>query len=331
MEFKFQRHHIAPLALFLLLVGSIVGVYQFYFKEQLEIYAENREKRDTLVQIVNRLENSFRGDGGVGVPEEMVAKTRQRVRPYADAVDRRARLFNIEGMEEFSPVPEGDIPRFHYQQEMPRKWDELRQAARESRTAYNEGITFNVPFPDELAGRQVTRQQVHGWLRQLSFGTSIARILFDANARQINAINVWPDLEWPLLRVRTVGLAFSMEFNDLARFLERLELEDERFMNVNAFRITNPNLLTSGPPQLSVEMLITFAIYKDDTPGQDLPDAPDAGFRPQAPRTAGTGGDGDVQDMLAALQLRRAEQGGAAEQRRELTWWQRWRPYIWPF
>lgn len=331
MDFKFQRHHIAPLALFLLLVGSIVGVYQFYFKEQLEIYAENREKRDTLVQIVNRLENSFRGEGGVGVPADMVAKTRQRIRPFADAVDRRARMFNIEGMEEFEPVAEGDIPRFHYQQEMPRMWDALLQKARDSRTVYNEALSFDVPFPQDLAGRQVTRQQVHNWLRTLSFGSSVAEMMFEANARRVDAIQLWPDRETPLLRVRTVGLAFTMELNDLARFLERLELEDSRFINVNGFRVTNSNLLTGNAPQLSVEMLITFAVYKDDTPGQDLPDAPADDYQPRAPMLAGGGTDGNVQDMLAALQARRAEQGGAAEQRRELTWWQRWRPYIWPF
>jgi hypothetical protein len=330
MQFKFQRYHIAPLVLFLVLVGSIVGVYQFYFKEQLEIYAENQAKRDTLVDIVNRLEVSFRGEGGVGDPEEMVAKTRQRVRPYADAVDRRARFFNIDGMEDFAPVPEGDIPRFHYQEEMPRVWEELRQNARDARTVMNEGINFEVPFPQDLAGRQVTRQQVHNWLRRFSFGASVAQVLFDANARQVHAINLWPDREDPLLRYRTVGLSFTMELNDLARFLERLELEDSRFINVNGFRITNPNLLTGGSPQLSVEMLITFGIYKDDTPGQMLPDAP-ATAGPQMPIVARGGGtQGDVQDMLATLQARRAESGGAAE-RRELTLWQRWRPYVWPF
>ena len=331
MNFKFQTYHIAPLALFLLLIGSIVGGYQFYFKEQLEIYAENREKRDTLVQIVDRLENSFRGEGGVGVPDEMVAKTRQRVRPYADAVERRARFFNIEGMEEFDPVPEGDIPRFHYQEVMPRKWNELIQKARGARTVYNQNINFNVPFPEDLAGRTVTRQQVHNWLRTLSFGASVAEMLFDANARRIDDINVWPDRETPLLRFRTVGLAFTMEFNDLARFLERLELEDSRYLTVNGFRVTNQNLLTGGPPQLSVQMLITFAMYKDDAPGVDRPDTPADGPRPQQPMLAGTGADGDVQNMLAILRDRREEQGGAAEEQRELTWWDRWRPYIWPF
>jgi hypothetical protein len=329
MQFKFQSYHIAPLVLFLVLVGSIIGVYQFYFKEQLEIYAENQAKRDTLVDIVNRLENSFRGDGGVGVPAEMVAKTRQRVLPYRAAVERRARYFNIDGMEEFSPVPEGTIPRFHYQEELPRVWNELLTKANNSGTNYNQAITFDVPFPEDLAGRQVDRNQVHNWLRRFSFGASVADILIDANATQIHAINVWPDREGPLLRIRTVGLSFSMELNDLARFLERLELEDDRYMNVNGFRIVNQNLLTGGSPQLAVEMLITFAVYKDDTDGQPIPDAAPAGV--QRPTFAQGGAQPDVQDMLASLQARRLEQGGGAEQRRELTWWQRWRPYIWPF
>src|SRR5690606_15710629 len=135
-------------------------------------------------QIVNRLENSFRAEGGVGVPDALVAKTRQRVRPYADAVDRRSRLFNIEGMHEFSPVPEGDVPRFHYQGEYPRVWMALRQKAREAGCYFNDGITFEVPTPEDLAGQQVSRQQVHNWLGRFSFGSSVAQFLFDAKAKQ---------------------------------------------------------------------------------------------------------------------------------------------------
>ena len=333
MQFKFQRYHIAPLVLFLVLVGSIVGVYQFYFKEQLEIYAENRAMRDTLVSIVTRLETSFRGDGGVGVPDEMVAKTRARVNPYLQAVERRARFFNIEGMEDFSPVPEGDIPRFHYQEAMPAMWQDIRQKAREARCDLSNGITFDVPFPEDLAGRTVTRQEVHNWLRRLSFGASMAQMLFDANATRITGINVWPDREGALFSQRTVGFAFTMELSDLARFLERLELEDERYININGFRIVSQNLLTANSPQLSVELLLTFAIYKDQTvPGAPARDLGTDTFQPSTPTfVAGGGADGNVQDMLAALQARRMEQGGGAEQRPERTLWQRWRPYIWPF
>ena len=206
MQIKFQRHHIAPLLLFVLLVGTMAGVYQFYFREQLALYAENREKRETLVQIVNRLENSFRGDQGVGVPEVMVAKTRNKVIPYADAVERRARFFNIEGMQEFTPVAEGDIARFHYQAEYPRVWNELQQKAREARCIFNPGIDFNVPTPDSLAGQQVTRQQVHNWLRRFSFGASMAQMMFDARARQVmeqrqmggNEVAIGRKIETPL-------------------------------------------------------------------------------------------------------------------------------------
>lgn len=329
MSFKFKRHHIAPLLLFAVLIASVAGVYQFYFREHLAIYAENREHRETLVQIAQRLENSFRGEQGVGVPNLMVERTRQHVVPYQDAVERRARFFNVAGMQDFNRVPEGTIARFHFQEEHPRMWNELRQAANQARCFFNDGIDFGVPFPDDLTG-QVNEQQVNRWLRQFSFGKSVAQMLFDANATQIANINVWPDRDEGLLRKRTVGLAFTIPFNDLARFLERLDLEDERYIRVDAFRVVNQNLLTGNAPVLTVEMLITFAIYREEA----TPDGP--GMRPPgaAPGFAGGAGagfDASAQDMLAMLQQRRLEDGGAPARRTERTLWERWRPYIWPF
>ena len=59
---------------------------------------------------------------------------------------------------------------------------------------------------------------------------------------------------------RTIGVQFLISVEDLAHFLEFLRIS-ERYYNVEAVRITNPYLLTSPPPPVTVDMLLTVGWF----------------------------------------------------------------------
>ncbi len=328
MNFKLKRHHVVPLVMFLLVLLTLGGSYQFFFKQQLEEFRENQQRLDTLQKILTRLEQSFEGQNGRAIePVEAVSQWRGAVVPWRDAMLRRGGYFQMGELLEIDPVPaeEEMFPRFYYVEAYDKLYRDLRENARLSRVYFNDAINFDVPTPDDIRGRNVTRQDVWQWLRQYQFGSNIAQMLFDAGVYQVYAIELWPRyMKRNLVQAQTIGLSFEATLDTLVELLEEMHLNNDRYMTVEGMRITNGNLLMQRP-LLQVEMLVTLGWF--NTEQVQGPAATDGGGGAQGQAAAG-GGSPLGEDILERLRQRRAERESEEESSWRMPMWMR---YFWPF
>ena len=257
-------YRIAPIVMVLLFFAALGGSWQFYFRERMEQYAENQQHLQQLEQRVNTLQGMFAAeDGGTVEPEFVIAQWREAVEPWSEALTQRASFFEIEALPDEPMVPEDTTPRFYYEEQIEEKVEDLFRYAWENNCAIPE-TTFGVPSRDQVSGQQIDRENAERWLRRFSFGDSVMRRLIDANALQINELEVWPPrVEYGMLEMRTVGAFFYMRINDLVPMLEAFGREDQ-YYTVDGLRITNTQLISQQNPPLQVEMLLTQARFIAD-------------------------------------------------------------------
>ncbi len=323
-------YKIAPIVMVLLFLAALGGSWQFYFRERLEQYAENQQHRQALAQKLDTLSSTFAAeDGGTVEPEFVIAQWRDAVEPWSQALTQRASFFEIEALPDEPLVPEDATPRFYYEERIEEKVNDLFRYAWENNCAIPQ-TTFGVPSGEQVAGQQIDREQAERWLRRFNFGDSVMRRLIDANALQINELEVWPPrVEYGILEMRTVGAFFFMRINDLVPMLEAFGREDQ-FYTVDGLRISNTQLIAQQNPPLQVEMLLTQARFiRDDdereaaatrTAQRDQrgPGGPGAGPMggPGGPR--GPSPQGDQQQQQQPQQQQQDDDGG-------------WLSWLWPF
>lgn len=265
-----KRHHIIPLVILGLVLAAFGAVYQFYIKQLLQEYAENRAYLDSLNARVAQLETTFQGASGAPVkPDEVVQQWRAAAEPFRDQITRQARFFNYGSFMEFNQVPEGQIPKFYYMNERKRLEDELLQYAAQRGTDIADlDKSFGVPASDAVNRANPPDTDVNKWLQQYNFGDRMTRMLIDAGATKIVGVAIWPPRrEHGLLNVRTVGLQFEMSIDNLAKFLRQI-MEQERFFKVEALSVNNADLLIASEPRLKVDMLLAQGVYIEGQPGQ---------------------------------------------------------------
>jgi len=250
-----KKQHIVTALLVVVFMAAIGGVYQFYLRTRLEQYRADEERLAALQDKHKSLSTSFDGVK----PDVALPKWQSALQPWTDAVDRRATYFDLGKMSEFKAVPEGVLPKFHYETEYNRLYREFQQAT------YGKGImvpqtTFNVPTPSQVSSTSITAEQANDWLRELSLGISMLKLFTDAGINPVMQFYLWPTrTEFNVLEMHTVGVAFASSLENLTKFLNDLKTKD-RYYTVNAIRITNRSLRMASP-QLYVEMLVTTAQY----------------------------------------------------------------------
>ena len=257
-------YKIAPIVMVLLFGLALLGGWQFYYREWAEQYAENQQHLNALEQKLNTLQSTFEAaDGGAVEPEFVIARWREAVEPWSAALAQRASFFEIEALPDEPLVPEDVTPRFYYEERIEEKTEELYRYAWQNNCAIPQ-TTFGVPSRDQVAGQQVNREYAESWLRRFNFGASVMRHLIDANALQINELEVWPPrTEYGMLQMRTVGAFFYMRIDDLVRMLDSFGRGDQ-YYTVDGLRITNSQLIAQRNPPLQVEMLLTQARFLAD-------------------------------------------------------------------
>jgi len=315
----------------LVLVGILAvfgGVYQFYYKERLAEYKKNMEHLEALEQAYDTLSETFEGYE----PEVIISWTIGQVGPLEREVLARAEFFNTGDFLEIDPIPQGRMLRFYYKEEFDKKIREMRADAR-SRVPYcpYPETTFGAPHPDDLAGRVLNPSQVTNYLRKINFGSSMIRMLMDADAVQISRVELWPPRRecGGLLNMRTVGLRFVMHLEDLTKFLDERRT-DERYFTVDAINVQNRYLRWPVAPPVEVRMLLTQADFL--APMGHVAGAP--GGQPDSPARPSMREGMTPQEILMQQGFGK---GRTREGRRNIpkTRWQRFarwfRRYFWPF
>lgn len=310
-----NRQYVFTVVVLLAVAGATAGVYQFYFKEQLETFAENRNNLDLLQKQLQTLQKTF----DKTKPDVIVRMWRGAVIPWSDAVTQRATFFNLKEVYETEPMPEGELPRFYYEKESNRLIAQIQNAAyTRNPPCHLPAVVyaqFGAPQMSQLTGQAVTREDVELWLQRIRQGCFITKMLLDAKVITIGNIVLWPKrVEGGVLELHTVGVSVMMTARNLIAFTDALRMS-ERFTQLNAISVSNPHLRYSSDPVLQVQMLFTLGRYLEPPPGSA--DAlggtvmAAAGASPQA--------------QLGAM--RRSIQRTATPAEPEKKWWHS----LWPF
>jgi len=253
-----KKQHIYTILVLLVVAGGAGAGYQFYFREQLAKYADNEELLEGLQAKHAELDSKFKGKK----PDEEVAMYKGLVNPWAEAVDRRARVFSIDEYAQIDPIPTGELPKPYYI----RTADDMKN--RLLSDAYTSGIAipgvdpyFGCPQPNQLAGTTFDAEDATKWLREIQYGSSLVRLLIQKGAVQIDDFVMWPRRTVDgVFEERTIGVRMWMQMNNFCGLVRDLQYDDRTFFNVAAFRITNPYLRWADP-YLQVEVLITMADF----------------------------------------------------------------------
>ena len=247
------------LAIILVILAAVLGGgYQFYFKERLQQYAEDEKVYQDLEKKLSELESKFSNTR----PDRVLEVWSAAVQPWVEAVNDRKKIFNLGTATEIVPVPEGKIPRFHYEEQYNQMFATLLQETYQ-KGVYFPQTSFGAPAPSTLTGRAPTAEEVHAWLQLIAFGSDTVRLLMNNGAVQIFAIEVWPPWQQGTLEMRSVGLSFSMTLRNLVDFIDNLTGDPRQYYNINAIRIANRSLRLSADPLLEVAMVLTRAKFDE--------------------------------------------------------------------
>ncbi|MBI4557398.1 MAG: hypothetical protein HY706_07440 [Candidatus Hydrogenedentes bacterium] len=255
------RQQIIAFVVLLLVVSAFGGVYQFYFKQRLEEYSKDQAYLDQLKGKLVALEKTFFKTR----PDIVVDQWRGAVQPWVVAVEGRSRYFSPANMYEFEPVPEGKIPKFHYQEQLPRMLEQLQRDAN-VRGCIIPYTTFGMPTGESLGGHSVLKADVETWLRSVSLGCYMTRLLIDAKATRVNQVEIWPTrVQFDVLEMQTIGFSFEMSLENFVSLAEKMR-RDSHYYTFEALRVENPYLRYpyAGGPPLQINMLLTTAKFLPD-------------------------------------------------------------------
>ncbi|HPO16533.1 MAG TPA: hypothetical protein PLI09_24065 [Candidatus Hydrogenedentes bacterium] len=276
-----------------------VAVYQFYFKGKLEVYRQDVQLKDTMERSYEDLKTTFMGVK----PEVIVREWRSQVQPWSDTVLTRAKYFNYGDWFtpfETIPVQNAGILRFTFDEMVNRMIDDLYKRVGERMGRYDLFPAdiqeqLRIPTLNELAGVDVTQDEVKEYLARLNFGIRLCNLLLDAKASSISQVSIWPvRKEKDLLDYQTAGMSFTIAMKDLVNLFEDKLHTSDRYFSIDALKITYPYVGYNFDPQLNVEMLLTQAAFS----GMPEPKPSEAGGPPAAPGSpeARAGGQPSARD-----------------------------------
>jgi hypothetical protein len=315
---RINKGVITVIVILLVLAGAGYAVNRFYLQPQLEEYAAEERFYQGLEGRVQQLQDKF----STTRPEVVVAAWQDAIPQWQQAVNTRRSFFDASEALQYEPVPEGRMAKFHYEEQYFARLQEIQRYLFE-RGIYMPWPDFGflqVPTPDSVSGANVSADEVHNWLQTIAYGSHVLRILADAGAREIYALELWPTRrENGILRMRTTGLSFNMTIDRLAEWMNDVAADTRQFRDIGALRIATPNLYVQNPG-LNVELLYTEAEFVEGArPQISGPPQPQQGPGPGAGDPffefgmMGPGGPGGP--------------GGRPAPRQQESWWQK----LWPF
>jgi len=250
-----SKQTIVMVLLLIIALAAIGAGYQFWVKETLERYNEDERYAEQLERKLESLQTTFARTK----PELVLEQWRNVIEPWEQSIAQRKQYFTLGEATQIEEVPEDKLARYHYEEQYNELLPALQQEVYE-KGVYYQISGFGVPAPPSLSGATIREEDVERWLRRIAFGCDTVRMLMNANARYIQAVELWPPrTEQGVLRMHTAGLAFSMNLADLVAFIDQLTTDRNQFYDINAIWIANRNLVASAEPLLEVQMLVTRA------------------------------------------------------------------------
>ena len=254
----FKKEYIVVGLILLLVVGSVGAVFQFYVAPQLAQYQRDEQLRDALRGKTGQMSATFNN-----IKPALVVDAWEKVVPaWETALEQRRPLFEEFDTHVEVPEEQVDMLQFWYEKEFRQRILALQQYVTENQ-AWFKLTSFGAKAPSELKTGAVTTDQVEEWLRQLNMGSEIVRMLVDAKAFWITEVHVWPEVvKQELLVNQTTGVEFYMTLPNLVEFMQDL-YNDDRYFEINGFKITNTELRRYTDPPIKVQMVLTMATMKD--------------------------------------------------------------------
>ncbi|HEO72491.1 MAG TPA: hypothetical protein ENN80_14625 [Candidatus Hydrogenedentes bacterium] len=260
-----KKEHVFVIVMVVVVAATSGAVYQFYFRPQLEIYAQDQQHAELLEQRLKRLDEVF---GGFE-PSTVVSAWRGQVQPWTEALFERGDFFNLGELYDTPPVPEQMMLKFWYRDESKRMLDQLQKKinSKEPPCRYPNPLRFGAPYSHDYATMDKT--QVTTGLRLIKIGSTMVEMLLNANASEITAVEIWPPrfAYGDLLHMRTTGLEFKMTMENLVKFIEGDIRMARRYLDIEALSLSNTQLRSQHTPELAVRMLLTQAQFKPGRAG----------------------------------------------------------------
>lgn len=289
-----NRGTIISVLVLVLALGAFGAVYQFYFKPKLEAYKLDEQLEARLQTAYDEVTEMFAGRD----PEMLVRAWRDEIQPWREAYAQRTSFFSWGNWNVHEPIPqEGPILKFWYEEQSNKMLFELYEKVGQN---FGNYALFPADIRRDLGVRTVdelnedTEQAISWELTKLNYGITMSNLLMNAKATSIQHIYLWPPRQDPahnqLLRLRTMGLAFTMSSRDLVAFIEEQFRLANRYFNIDGIRITYPYIAYNAEPQLQVEMLVTQANYAG-RPSGSPPPAMQPGTMAAPPGMPGTAAD----------------------------------------
>ncbi len=273
------------LVVILVIIAAVFGAgYQFYFKERLQLYAEDKKLAEDLDRKLTELESKFSNTR----PDRVIEVWSAAVQPWIEAVNDRKKVFTLGTVTEVVPVPEGKMPRFHYEEQYNQMFTALLQEVYQ-KGVYFPQTSFGAPPPSAMTGRAPTAEEVQAYLELIAFGSDTVRLLINNGIRQIFALEIWPPWQQGTLEMRSVGVSFMAPLRTVVDFIDNLSSDERQYFNVNAIRIANRSLRLSADPMLEVAMVFTRARFDETATPATVASADEAGVAP-TPFGGGLGG-----------------------------------------
>lgn len=258
-----KRQQIIAILALLAVGGAGGATYQFYFKERLDQYGENQRYLASLQEKKAQFERDF---GKGKNPEAVIEAFKNKVQPWAEAAEDRAKYYNIRQYAKVDPIPDNVIVKAYYSEKATTMTTQLYGEA------YAKGISlgnidyfFGQPTPDQLVSTTINKEEAFAWLRNIQFGSSLVRLLMANGAIQINDLRLWPTRVEPgVCHWYTFGASMWIQMGNLCAFLEKLQNDSQSFFSVHAFRIQTPQLRSYDNPPLLVDILISLGDYEGE-------------------------------------------------------------------
>jgi len=129
---------------------------------------------------------------------------------------------------------------------------------------------LGVSYAEEWQGYDITPKLVTDQLERLKYGISLFELLMDNNAQFISRVAIYDPKPAGFIgntvEYSRAGLAFSMEMEDLVKFLEKLRMSD-KFYSVEGLKVSHPRILMKYEPMMEVEMFLVRTHPKPDATG----------------------------------------------------------------
>jgi hypothetical protein len=308
-----------------ILVLTLVGagiVYKFVVQARLQELAEEQAQKEQLLQKIQEMENLF----SATAPPAIIRAWREKAEPWRVASVNRTAYFDMPIDIFEAKVPETEIPRFYYNEEIKRRVDELNVFLRQNRTTVQDPY-FGVPNENFYGrGSIPSAEEIEQHLRQHALGSEIARMLSRAGVREIRTLNIWPrqnalDGQVGRVDVMIIGISATLPNSAFIRLIEQLRTEP-RYYAVDAMRTINTNLLQrQEDPTIEVEFLLVLTDFEERKIETAAASA--------TPQSTGSTFTTVFQTNPGGVVLNRS--GRNQEDEEQTSWWQDFRRRFLPF